>query len=160
MNENFRPDSDNANYKNRGNRDDDVNSLLEKMENELSDKTHEIIQQQTKISDLQDRIHDVIIEKGSLEKQVNNYKLNEISLQFGKCEELKNDYKKLEHRLGITKNQLDKARKHIESQRQFVENAKQQLEFMDKVIEDLEHRGLIDFLRNKFPESFITYKRK
>jgi chromosome segregation ATPase len=158
MNENFKTDLDNPNNKNKEDIVDDENSSIEKMEKELSDKAYEIIQLQTKIADLQDRIHDVIIEKGSIEKQLNTFKLTEISLQFGKFEKLKIDYEKLVHRLEITKKQLDDARKCIESQNQFVENANKRLEFMDEVIEDLAHRGLIDFIRNRFPESFTSYK--
>ena len=59
----------------------------------------------------------------------------------------------------VTKNQLDNARKQIKLQNQFVEDSKDQIEFMELVIHDLENRGLTDFIMNRFPESFKEYKK-
>ena len=87
-------------------------------------------------------------------------KLKELSLKFIKCNELKNDFKKLEHRMQITKEQLDEARNLIESQKESVINAENRVKFMEKVIEDLENRGLKDYLRRRFPETFIEYKKE
>ena len=88
-----------------------------------------------------------------------NWNLRSISLQFGKFEELKKEYNQLVHRLQVTKNQLDNARKQIKLQDQFVEDSKDQIEFMELVIHDLENRGLTDFILNRFPESFKDYKK-
>lgn len=120
--------------------------LIEKLNRELAEKNNEIKLLQTKFIDSQDRIHDIIIEKDSLKKQINQYELKELELQIGKFEELKNNYNKLEHRLNITKKQLDEARNQIIFHRQ--------------VIEDLENRSFMDYLRNRFPESFVDYKEK
>jgi chromosome segregation ATPase len=120
--------------------------LIEKLNKELAEKNNEIKLLQTKFIDSQDRIHDIIIEKDSLKKQINQYELKELELQIGKFEELKNNYNKLEHRLNITKKQLDEARNQIIFHRQ--------------VIEDLENRSFMDYLRNRFPESFVDYKEK
>ena len=133
---------------------------LEEMEKELVERDHVIVQLKDKLLDSQERIHEVIVEKGSLEKQVKEFELKGLSLQFSNFEQLKNDHDKLEHRLVITKNQLDDARQQIKSQKEYVDNAKEQVEFMEIVIDDLANRGLMDFLRNKFPESFITYSKK
>ena len=133
---------------------------VEEMEKELAEKDDMIIQLKSKLLDSQERIHEVIIEKGSLEKQVKEFELKGISLKFGNFEELKNNFNKIEHRLTITKNQLDDARIQIKSQNEFVNNAREHVEFMEMVIDDLENRGLIDFLRNRFPESFVNYKKK
>jgi chromosome segregation ATPase len=120
--------------------------LIEKLKTEITAKDKEIISLQNMLVDSQERIHDMIEEKGSLQNQVNQYELKELNLQFGKYEELKNHYNKLEHRLNITKQQLDEARKQIQLQNQ--------------VILDLEKRSFIDFITNRFPESYITYKKK
>jgi len=159
-----------VNTKNEKNREDtgslkfqkpsDDNSLVEELEYDLVNKNKEIIELQKRLEDAQERIHDVIILKGSLEKQVNDMKLKELSLKFIKCNELKNDFKKLEHRMQITKEQLDEARNLIESQKESVINAENRVKFMEKVIEDLENRGLTDYLRRKFPETFIEYKKE
>ena len=165
MEEHSQSDDDNQNMRKNEHKtnNDKLNEdtlSLEEIERELAEKDEVIIQLKSKLLDSQERIHKVIIEKGSLENQVKEFELKGISLQFDNFEDLKNNYNKLEHRLIITKNQLDDARIQIKSQNEFVENAREQVEFMETVIVDLENRGLIDFLRNKFPESFVTYKKK
>ena len=107
-----------------------------------------------------ERIHDVVDEKIILEKRLNELEFKDISLQFGKFEELKKESNQLVHRLQVTKKQLDNSRKQIKSQNQIVEDSKDQIEFMELVIHDLENRGLADFIRNRFPESFKNYKKK
>ena len=77
--------------------------LIKKLNKEILEKNNEIVQLQNKLSDSHERIHDMILEKGSLKKQINNFELKQLDIQFGKFEELKNDYNKLEHRLNITK---------------------------------------------------------
>jgi chromosome segregation ATPase len=120
--------------------------LIKKLNKEILEKNNEIVQLQNKLSDSHERIHDMILEKGSLKKQINNFELKQLDIQFGKFEELKNDYNKLEHRLNITKEHLDDVRR--------------QIIFNKKVIEDLENRGFMDYLRKRFPESFVDYKKK
>ena len=120
--------------------------LIKKLNNEIVEKNKEINQLQNKLSESQERIHDIILDKDSLKKQINNFELIQLDIQFGKFEDLKNDYNKLKHRLNVTKEHLDIAR--------------DQIKFHEKVIEDLENRGFMDYLRNKFPESFIEYKKK
>jgi chromosome segregation ATPase len=165
MKEHSQNDDDNPNMRKNKHKtnNDKLNEdtiSLEEIERELAEKDELIVQLKSKLVDFQERIHEVIIEKGSLEKQVKEFELKGISLQLDNFEDLKNNYNKLEHRLIITKNQLDDARIQIKSQNEFVENAREQVEFMETVIVDLENRGLIDFLRNRFPESFVTYKKK
>ncbi|MFY9638005.1 MAG: hypothetical protein WAK14_04275 [Methanobacterium sp.] len=134
--------------------------FIEEMGKELAKKDDIIIQLNDKVLDSMERIHEVILEKRNLEKQVKEFELKELSLQFNNFEKLKNDYNKLSHRLIITKNHLDNARNQINSQKEFVDNAKEQVKFMEGVIAELENRSLIDFIRKKFPESFIEYKKK
>lgn len=134
--------------------------FIEEMGKELAKKDDIIIQLNDKVLDSMERIHEVILEKRNLEKQVKEFELKELSLKFNNFEKVKNDYNKLSHRLIITKNHLDNARNQINSQKELVDNAKEQVKFMEGVIEELENRSLIDFIRKKFPESFIEYKKK
>ena len=120
--------------------------LIEKLNKEIVDKNNEIIQLQNQLLDSKEKIHDIIIEKSSLKKIINEFELKELDIRFGKFEELKNDYNKLEHRLNVTKEQLDEIRI--------------QIKFHKKVIDDLENRSFIDYIRRKYPESFIDYKNK
>lgn len=120
--------------------------LIEKLNKEIVDKNKEIIQLQNKLLDSNEKIHDIIIEKSSLKKMINEFELKELDIRFGKFEELKNDYNKLEHRLNVTKEQLDEIRI--------------QIKFHKKVIQDLENRGFFDYIRKRYPESFIDYKKK
>jgi chromosome segregation ATPase len=138
-------DSDSLNNKNDNVSQNDK-LLIKKLNKEIVEKNNEIIQLQNKLSDSYERIHDIIFEKDSLKKQINNFELKQLDIQFGKFEELKSDYNKLEHRLKITKEHLDEAHN--------------QIIFNTKVIEDLENRGFMDYLRKRFPESFVNYKKK
>ncbi len=137
-----KPD-DNKTPNNRSKKD---KLLIEKLNKEIADKNNEIIQLQNKLLDSNEKIHDIIVEKGSLKKIINEFELKELDIRFGKFEELKNDYNKLEHRLSITKEQLDEIRI--------------QIKFHKKVIDDLENRGFMDYIRKRYPESFIDYKKK
>ena len=141
------PSIDADNTKNKSdNRAQKDKLLIKKLNKEILEKKNEIVQLQNKLSDSHERIHDMILEKGSLKKQINNFELKQLDIQFGKFEELKKDYNKLEHRLNITKEHLDDVRR--------------QIIFNKKVIEDLENRGFMDYLRKRFPESFVDYKKK
>jgi chromosome segregation ATPase len=140
-----KPDSkDDDRVQNNKIKDDKL--LIEELNKEITDKNNAIIRLQNKLSDSQERIHDIVLEKSSLKKKINDYELKELDIQFGNFEELKNDYNKIEHRLNVTKEQLDEARIEIK--------------FYKQVIEDLENRGLMDYLRKRFPESFVNYKKK
>jgi chromosome segregation ATPase len=130
----------------QNNKTKDDKLLIEKLNKEITDQNKVIIKLQNKLLDTEEKIHDIILDKASLKKQINNFELKELDIQFGQFEELKNDYNKIEHRLNVTKEQLDDARNNIE--------------FYKKVIEDLENRGFMDYLRNRFPESFVNYKKK
>ena len=120
--------------------------LIKKLTKEIIEKNNEINQLKNRLSESQERIHDIILDKNSLKKQINNFELMQLDIQFGKFEDLKNDYNKIKHRLNVTKEHLDIAR--------------DQIIFHEKVIEDLENRGFMDYLRNRYPESFIEYKKK
>lgn len=99
-----------------------------------------------KLEDTEERFHLTIKDKQILEKRINELELKELSIQLGNYEELKMNHSKLEHRIQITKKQLEDARKYIK--------------FMENVIDDLGNRGIVDLLRKRFPETYIEYMKK
>jgi chromosome segregation ATPase len=138
---------------------DKTQDLSEELEKKLKIEHNEVLKLQKRLEYANERIHDVVNEKIIIEKRLNELEFKDISLQFGKFEELKKEHNQLVHRLHVTKNQLDNAREQIKSQNQFVEDSKDQIKFMELVIHDLENRGLTDFILNRFPESFNEYKK-
>ena len=114
MEERYNIDSDNTKNNNKNdNTAQNDKLLIKKLNKEIAEKNNEIIQLQNKLSDSNDKIHDIIIDKGSLTKKINNFELKQLEIQFGKFEELKNDHNKLEHRLNVTKEHLEDARCQI-----------------------------------------------
>lgn len=82
----------------------------------------------------------------SLESVIQEYELQDHSMKFGKFEELKENYNKLDHRTIITKKHLDGVREY--------------LKFTDVVISDLEKRGFFDLMLRRYPDSYIAYKKE
>jgi hypothetical protein len=78
-------DSDSLNNKNDNVSQNDK-LLIKKLNKEIVEKNNEIIQLQNKLSDSHERIHDIILEKDSLKKQINNFELKQLDIQFGKFE--------------------------------------------------------------------------
>lgn len=118
----------------------------EELKRELIHKENEIRKLEERLEDTMDRLHDVVAEKRLLEEKINEVELQEIDLKFKNFNELQDNYCKLEHRTKITKNQLDDVRVKVE--------------FQEKVIEDLENLGFLDFLLGRVPESLVEYREK
>ena len=68
---------------------DKTHDLVEELEKELKIKHKEVMELQRKLEYTNERIHDVVSEKLILEKRVNELEFKDISLKFGKFEELK-----------------------------------------------------------------------
>jgi|GEM_PF-1690770 chromosome segregation ATPase len=117
----------------------------EELERELIHKENEIRKLEEKLADTFGRLHDVVAEKKLLQQKINEGELQEIDLKFKNFNELQDNYHKLEHRTKVTKKQLDDVRARAE--------------FQERVIEDLENRGFLDFLFGRIPESFRQYKK-
>jgi|WetSurMetagenome_2_1015567.scaffolds.fasta_scaffold372152_2 hypothetical protein len=124
----------------------DYKSRCQDLEQELSLKDDEIIEIKNKFKDSQNKLHDTIMEKRSLEKRVKEFELRNYTIQFSNLEELKDENNKLKHRTEITKKQLD--------------DAKSRIELMKQVIKDLEDRGLSDFILKRSPISLVEYGKK
>jgi hypothetical protein len=123
----------------------DYEAIIEGLELKLKEKEFEIQELRGKLQDKYEMLQDRIEEKKVLEKVLEQFELNDATLKMGKLDEVTLENHKLEHRVQVTKKQLDEAR--------------DDLKFQQRVIEDLENRGFLDFLLKRFPESFREYKK-
>ncbi|EKQ54127.1 MAG: hypothetical protein B655_0928 [Methanobacterium sp. Maddingley MBC34] len=119
---------------------------IKKLEKKLSQKESEIMFFKEKMTNNQEIILDVIEEKKQLKNQIKDFELKELDLKLNNYMELQRKHHKVEHRLFVTKNHLDEANK--------------ELEFRAKVIEDLENRGISDYILGRFPDSYQEYKKR
>ena len=119
---------------------------VEELEKELNLKENEIKGLREKLAGTQEQLQDTMNEKKLLEKRMSELELKEIDLKLNNSENLRQEHNKLEHRVQVTKKQLD--------------DANDNLKFQHKVIEDLENRGIMDIIRGRFPESFMRYRKK
>jgi len=119
---------------------------IRELEKDLSQKESEIIFFKEKITNDQEIILDVIEEKKLLKKQIKDFQLKELDLKLNNYMELQRNHHKVEHRLFVTKNHL--------------EDAHEELEFREKIIAELENRGLRDYILGRFPNSYQEYKKR
>lgn len=123
----------------------DYEAIIKGLELKLKEKESEIQELRVKLQDKYEMLQDRIEEKKVLEKRLEKFELNDATLKMGKLDEVTLENHKLEHRVQVTKKQLDEARGD--------------LKFQERVIEDLENRGFLDFILRRFPESFREYKK-
>ena len=123
----------------------DYEVIIEGLELKLKEKEFEIQELRVKLQDKYEMLQDRIEEKKILEKRLEQFELNEATLKMGKLDEVTLENHKLEHRVQITKKQLNEARDDLKLQ--------------ERVIEDLENRGFLDFILRRFPDSFKEYKK-
>ena len=124
----------------------DETRRVKDLEKELRAKEAEIDFLKEKLTNNQEIMLDVIEEKKELKKQIHDFEVKEVDLRLNNFRDLQRKHHKLEHRLFVTKNQLDEAR--------------QELEFRAKLIKDLEKRGVSDYILGRFPESLIEYNKR
>ena len=123
----------------------DLKSSIKILENELAKKESEIDFLKEKLTNNQGILLDIIEDKKSLKKQVQDFELKEIDDRLNNFRDLQRKQHKIEHRLFVTKNNLDEAR--------------QELEVREKVIKDLEKRGLMDYVLANYPKSYVQYQK-
>ncbi len=126
--------------------EEDYKALIKDLEKEVKIKQGKIDDLNLKLRDSNSRVRDMIEKNKSLEFRVNEYELQNITMKFGKFEELKEKTNKLDHRTKVTKKHLDDARDY--------------LKFTEVVILDLEKRGIIDLILRRKPCSYIAYKNE
>jgi DNA repair exonuclease SbcCD ATPase subunit len=126
--------------------DDKDETSVEELEKELNLKENEIKGLREKLTRTQEQLQDTMNEKKSLEKRMSELELKEIDLKLNNSENLRQEHNKLEHRVQVTKKQLD--------------DANDELKFQNKVIEDMENRGIVDIILGRLPESFERYRKR
>jgi len=125
---------------------ENTQSRIKNLEMELAKKESEIEFLKEKFNNNQEILLDVIEDKKELKKQVHDFEVKQLDEKLNNFLQLQREKHKIEHRLFITKKNLDEART--------------ELEFRKEIIEDLENRGITDYIMGKFPESLIRYNKR
>ncbi|NYB52974.1 MAG: hypothetical protein HVN35_10510 [Methanobacteriaceae archaeon] len=123
-----------------------LNKQIEELKKEISKKDSEIEYLKEKLTNNQQILLDVIEDKKILKKQISEFELKEIDLRLNNFHDLQRKQHQTEHRLFVTKKKLDEARN--------------ELEFRKKIIEDMENRGIMDYIMGNYPESYVNYKKR
>lgn len=132
--------------KDKDNKSSDNYHRIKELERKLKKKETEIKLLNEQLNNNKEIIKDIIQEKEFLNKQIQDFKLKEINFKLNKYKELQQEHHKTEHRLVVTKKLLEEAREKIIDQKE--------------IIQDLENRGIIDYILRRYPESFLEYKEK
>ncbi len=131
----------------------DLNAKINQLEMELRSKESTIEVLQERLNNNKDMLQDVIAEKKQLNLRVQGYDLNLIDAKLNQYQKLQEDHQKMMHRLQVTKNHLDDANQKIKE-------ANGKIDVLEKIIVDLGDRGLLDYIRGRYPESYRRYKEK
>jgi uncharacterized coiled-coil protein SlyX len=121
----------------------DYDALIEKLEKKLAKKQVIIQDLNERVHDANNRVSDMVEKNSSLESRINEYELQDLAMKFGKFEALKDNNKKLDHRVKVTKKHLD--------------NAREYLKFTDVVILDMKNRSTLDRILRRYPDSYLRY---
>lgn len=125
---------------------EDMQSLINKLEEVLAKKESEIEFLKDKLTNNQEILLDIIEEKKLLKQQINDFELKQLDVKLNNFQDLQHKQHKIEHRLFITKKNLEEAR--------------DELEFRKEIIEDMEKRGISDYIMGNFPDSLIKYNKR
>lgn len=119
---------------------------IREFEKELKSRESELKTLQERLKNNEDMLQDAIGEKNKIKLRLQEYELNLTDDKLDQHQKLQEDYNKTVHRLQVTKEQLDNARKEIS--------------YLKEIIDELSNRGLLDHIRGRYPESFQEYKGK
>jgi chromosome segregation ATPase len=125
---------------------EDAQKRIEMLKNELNRKDQEMEQLKKDLYQAQGRLQEIREEKEELSQQVSKFELMQMDLELMKARKVYEENNRLQHRIHVTKKLLDEARL--------------ELEFREKVINELENLKIMDRLRNKPPASLIIYKNR
>jgi predicted nuclease with TOPRIM domain len=125
---------------------EDAQKRIEMLENELNRKDQEMEQLKKDLYQAQGRLQEIREEKEELSQQVSKFELMQMDLELIKARDVYEENNRLQHRIHVTKKLLDEARL--------------ELKFREKVIDELENLKMMDRLRNKPPASLIIYKNR
>lgn len=123
----------------------DLKARVKLLEKELANKESEIDFLKEKLTNNQEILLDLIEDKKSLRKLVQDFEMKQLDERLNNFQQLQTKQHQMEHRLFVTKNLLDEAR--------------HELDIRGKVIEDLEKRGLRDYLMANYPQSYVQYQK-
>ena len=135
------PDKEDPDFKNK------------KLEKELKKRESTIESLKEQINNNHSILQDVISEKNQLKRRIQEYDLNLIDTKLNQYQKLQEDHQKLAHRLQVTKKHLDTANANVEMMQKEIESLLQ-------IVEDLKNRGVFDYIRGKYPESYQEYKSR
>ncbi|MDD1775458.1 MAG: hypothetical protein LUQ24_08000 [Methanobacterium sp.] len=126
---------------------------IKRLERELKTRESTIESLKEQLENNHSILQDVITEKKELKRRVQGYDLSLIDAKLKQYQKLQEDHQKTVHRLQVTKNHLDNANNNIKELEREQDKLKQ-------IIEDLNTRGLLDYVRGKYPESYLEYREK
>jgi len=119
---------------------------LNSTKKELAETKSELKLVENKLTYCQDRLLDIRNEKDDILKKLRKYEIQNVDMELKKAQLTKDDFLKQKHRLKITKEFLDESREEVV--------------LLKEVIEDFKNTKNIDFIRNKYPDSFHRYTIK
>lgn len=123
----------------------DKDQLIQELEEKVEYLEKNRLKVNEKLSQALDRLSKLRQEKVDLQLKLEKMEHKKLDFKLQEHGKLKQDYHKMSHRAQITKEQLDETRR--------------ELEFLNNVIKDLEERGIIDYIKKRYPSSFIQYKK-
>ncbi|MCK9150791.1 hypothetical protein [Methanobacterium alcaliphilum] len=125
---------------------EDLELKIKDLKSELDNSQKELDVLKKDFYTCQGRLKEIRKEKKELADDLKEFEMMKLDLDLLNAQKLQDDNNRIQHRIHITKKFLDEARKDIE--------------FRDKVIEDLVKRKFTDRSRNILPKSYIVYKNK
>ena len=130
-------------------KDEEIRELRSKLKNR--DKTIDSLKEKLDSNKLM--LQDILTQKNEVKKKIQEHELKMVDAKLNQYQQLQEKHQKTLHRLQVTKKHLDNSN---------IQNKKllKKEEEMQRVIEDLLKRGLMDHLRNRYPESYLKYKGK
>ncbi len=132
--------------KNEKKEDSPKDQIIRQLEEKVQYQNQALNRINEKLSQCLDRLGEIRQEKEILENKIKELEIREMDFKLLKHDKLQNDYDKMKHRTQVTKKQLDDARNHIL--------------FLEKVLQDMENRRLMDYIKKKYPESWVEYKNR
>lgn len=121
-----------------------LEARIRELEKELRNRESSIELLRERLKNNEGMLQDAIEEKNQFKGRIREHDLNQAKID--QYQNLQEDHHKAVHRLQVTKKQLDEAREEID--------------ILKEIVDDLANRGLWDHIHGKYPESFEEYKER
>lgn len=131
----------------------DTDQEIKQLKDELKKKDASIESLKKQLLNNQSMLKDIIAEKKLLKKHAYEYELSMTDAKLKQYQKLQEDHQKIVHRLSVTKNYLDTANKDIK-------DLKEEVDVLRQIVSDLNKRGLLDFIRGRYPDSYRNYQKR